>query len=254
NIKPKAVIKAQNVWNKVLWALKKEKPNYFDGTIPTCVIERIFAWTDPSAIKQYRLICRRVNEAVTTIAFARLNLSAFLLNNYHPDKADIGYKLDKEWELWLESHRYVFTEVYSPSKASRARAIRGKWEWSQLRIKPNYFDGCATPIEVIKQFFKWSGPSVVKEYRHICQIINKAITDSDFARINLSTFVPRDYQLDIGHKLDKEWTTWLEPHRFVFTQQYLPSNSARCLVIRKKWELSQLVVKPNYFDGRIPPE
>ncbi|KAJ3022880.1 UNVERIFIED_CONTAM: hypothetical protein HDU68_008904 [Siphonaria sp. JEL0065] len=130
NIKPKAVIKAQNAWNKVLWTLKKDKPNYFDGTLPTDVIGHIFAWTDPSIIKKYRFLCHSINDAVITASFAAHNLSAFVPRDYNPD---VGHKLDREWTSWLDPHRLVFTEIYLSSMAPKARAISGKWKWSQLR-------------------------------------------------------------------------------------------------------------------------
>ncbi|KAJ3027975.1 UNVERIFIED_CONTAM: hypothetical protein HDU68_002723 [Siphonaria sp. JEL0065] len=110
NIKPKAVIKAQNVWNKVLWALKKEKPNYFDGcATPIEVIEQFFVWMHPNDMKTYRRICRSVNQAVTSSAFARLNL----IKHYDTERLRyLAYATTILWSSWLTEHQDVFVKEY----------------------------------------------------------------------------------------------------------------------------------------------
>ncbi|KAJ3026795.1 UNVERIFIED_CONTAM: hypothetical protein HDU68_005026 [Siphonaria sp. JEL0065] len=112
-VKPKAVMNAQNVLNKVLWTLKKDKPNYLNGTIPTELIEQFFVWTDPSTIKKYRLLSRSVYRALTTNAFLRENLNCVVPVNYK-----LGGDDPPMWFFWPHVYRKAFAEVYLSSVAA----------------------------------------------------------------------------------------------------------------------------------------
>ncbi|KAJ3030070.1 UNVERIFIED_CONTAM: hypothetical protein HDU68_010202 [Siphonaria sp. JEL0065] len=110
NIKPKVVIKARNALNKMLWTFKLHKPCYFHGAIPTEVLEQVFVWMDPSAIKTYRLICRHINQAVTSSAFARMNLAYIF--HLHEDDDNFESLYPYSWPSWLPEHQLVFVKEY----------------------------------------------------------------------------------------------------------------------------------------------
>ncbi|KAI9349736.1 hypothetical protein BDR26DRAFT_852692 [Obelidium mucronatum] len=98
-------IKTDTMWNKIHWKLRKDKPNYFDGVrIPAEVLELFFVYTDPLIIKKYRLICRSVNQAVTSAAFARLNWKCI-----DPQTTTV-HNYTSEWLEWLPFHQIEFAK------------------------------------------------------------------------------------------------------------------------------------------------
>ncbi|KAI9349740.1 hypothetical protein BDR26DRAFT_915408 [Obelidium mucronatum] len=134
-VPPKALIKAQNVWNKVQWKLKKDKPNYFDGVrIPQEILQRFFEWSDLSKVKTYRLLCRCINQAVMDPHFARINVLNVVPVDYNPNRplpttphansnsifggskrqAQIDW-IGEGWIRWSAAHRKVFvTDFLTP--------------------------------------------------------------------------------------------------------------------------------------------